>query len=288
MGRRVYNLIWKTYGETETLMQKEAYKLTGFTAVISALGFLLRWIQNMNIIDKETGLAVQGAPISRLVTALILIVAAVLIGYTIYLRRYDVSVVPEEALCGHNFLFTVFGMVVVLLLAASGGMQLIQAGAMTWPVAHRLCGIGTLIGALGMLVLVTGAAQPEKAGARRVAATMLILHGALWLITVYKDAAADPVIWRFAIEILAVCSALIAFYYLAGYQFGEPKPMITIFFCYFGGFLCVMSAIDEHTLAESICYAASALMLFMWGAVLTSNLKKAGGPLKLDEEKIKE
>lgn len=269
-------------------MQKEAYKLTGFTAVISALGFLLRWLQNMNVIDKETGLAIRGATISGLVVALILIVALVLIGYTIYLRRYDVSVVPEEALCGHNFLFTVFGMAVVLLLAGSGVMQLLQAGAMTWPVAHRLCGIGTLIGALGMLLLVTGASQPEKAGTRRAAATMLILFGALWLVTVYKDAAADPVIWRFAIEILAVCSALIAFYYLAGYHFGEPKPMVTIFFCHFGAFLCVMSAIDEHTLAESICYAASALMLFMWGAVLTSNLKKADRPFKLNEEKTKE
>lgn len=265
-------------------MQNEAYKLTGFTAVISALGFLLRWLQNMNIIEKDTGLAVRGAAISGLVVALIVIVAVVLIGYTVYLRRYDVSVVPEEALAGHNFLFTVFGVVVVLLLAAGGVMQLLQAGSMTWPVAHRICGIGALAGALGTLLLVNGMADPAKAGVRRVAASLVVLFGALWLITVYKDAAADPVIWRFAIEILAVCSALIAFYYLAGYQFGDPKPMITIFFCYFGAFLCVVSAIDEHTLADSVCYAASALMLFVWGSVLVSNLKKAGGPLKLDDE----
>ena len=265
-------------------MQNEAYKLTGFMAVVSALGFLLRWLQNMNIIEKDTGLAVQGAPISALVVALILIVVAVLIGYTVYLRRYDVSVVPEEALAGHNFLFTAFGVVVALMLAGAGVMQLLQAGSMTWPVAHRICGIGALVGALGTLLLVTGVDQPEKAGVRRVAASLVVLYGALWLITVYKDAAADPVLWNFAIEVLAVCSALIAFYYLAGYQFGDPKPMITIFFCYFGAFLCVMSAIDEHTLADSVCYAGSALMLFMWGSVLVSNLRKAGGPLKLDDE----
>lgn len=269
-------------------MQNEAYKLTGFTAVISALGFLLRWLQNMNIIDGETGLAVRGAPISAVLVGLIVIVALVLIGYTIYLRRYDASGEPEEALSGHSFLFTVFGVAVVLLLAISGGMQLLQAGSMLWPVAHRICGIGTLIGALGMLILVTGVSQPEKAGARRVASVLLVLFGALWLITVYKDAAADPVIWRFAIEVLAVCSALIAFFYLAGYHFGEPKPMVSIFFCYFAGFLCVMSAIDEHTLAESICYAATALMLFMWGFVLVSNLKKFDRPLKLDEEILEE
>lgn len=277
-------ILWQSYGETEILMQKEAYRLTGFTAVISALGFLLRWLQNMNIIEKDTGLAVTGAAISGLVTGLIVVVALVLVGFTVYLRRYDVSTVAEEALAGHTFLFNVFGILVVVLLAASGGMQLIQAGSMTWPVAHRLCGLGTLIGALGHLLLVTGVAQAEKAGVRRVASTMVVLYGALWLITVYKDAAADPVIWRFAIEILAVCSALIAFYYLAGYQFGDPKPMVTIFFCYFGAFLCVMSAIDNHTLAESISYAATALMLFYWGFVLTENLQRANRPLKLDDE----
>lgn len=268
-------------------MQNEAYRLTGFTAVIAALGFLLRWLQNMNIIDPVTGLAVRGTLISFLVVALIVIVAGVLIGYTIYLRRYDVSVVPEEALNGHTFLFTAFGVLIALLLAVSGVMQLLQADTMAWPVVHRLCGLGCLAAALGVVFLVTGASVPEKAGTRRLGSSLVIIFGCLWLVTIYKDAAADPVIWNFAIEILGVCSALIAFYYLAGYQFGDAKPMVTIFFCYFGAFLCIMSAIDEHTLAESICYAAVSLLLLMWGFVLVENLKKSDHPYKLDEDIIK-
>lgn len=269
-------------------MQKEATRLTGFTAVMSALGFLLRWLQNMNIIDEETGLATPGAPISALVTALIILMALILIGYTVYLRRYDAPLTAEEALGSGNFLYTVFGMAVAVLLAASGLMQLVQAGSMSWPTIHRFCGVGTLAGAAGMLLLITGMKQPEKAAVRRVAWTMLVLFGGLWLVTVYKDGAADPVVWRFAVEILAVCAALIAFYYLAGFSFGEPKPMITIFFCYFAAFLCVMSAIDEHPLAESICYAAVALALFLFGTTLTGNLKRPGGPLKLDDELAEE
>lgn len=268
-------------------MQNEAYKLTGFTAVIAALGFLLRWLQNMNIIDPVTGLAVRGAPISVLMVALIVIVAGVLIGYTVYLRRYDVSVVAEEALRGHTFLFTVFGVLIALLLAVSGVMQLLDAGNMLWPTVHYLCGLGTLGAAIGVLLLVTGVSDPEKAGARRMGSAILVLFGCLWLIAIYKDAAADPVIWHFAIEVLAVCAALIAFYYLAGYQFGEPKPMVTVFFCYFGAFLCIVSAIDEHTLAESVSYAAVALLLLMWGFVLVENFKKSEGPYKLDEDIIK-
>lgn len=268
-------------------MQHEAYRLTGFTAVIAALGFLLRWLQNMNIIDPVTGLARRGAPISFLVAALILIVAGILIGYTIYLRRYDVSVVPEEALSGRTFLFTAFGILIAVMLAVSGVMQLLQTETVVWPVVHRLCGLGSLAAALGVVFLVTGASAPEKAGARRIGSVFVVIFGCLWLVMVYKDAATDPVVWDFAIEILAVCSALIAFYYLAGYQFGDAKPMITIFFCYFGAFLCIVSSIDEHTLAEGICYASVALLLLMWGFVLVENLKKSEHPYRLDEEATK-
>ena len=56
-------------------MQSEAYKLTGFTAVVSAAGFLLRWLQDMQILDTETGLAEPGRPMSYIVAGLILLMA---------------------------------------------------------------------------------------------------------------------------------------------------------------------------------------------------------------------
>ena len=265
-------------------MQHEAYRLTGFTAVIAALGFLLRWLQNMNIIDPLTGLARQGTVISFLLSALIIIVAAALAAFAFYLRQYDCPSAAEEALSGHTFLFTVFGVLIAAMLAVSGAIQLLQSGSAEWPMVHRLCGICTLAAAVGVLLLITGASNAEKGGARRFGSAVLVVFGCLWLITIYKDSAADPVLWTFAIEILAVCSSLIAFYYLAGYQYGEPKPLAAIFFCNFGAFLCIISAIDEHTLAESICYASVALLLLMWGFVLVENLQKADRPFKLDDE----
>ena len=56
-------------------MQSEAYKLTGFVAVASAVGFLLRWLQGMQILDAETGLAESGRPISFIVAGLIALMA---------------------------------------------------------------------------------------------------------------------------------------------------------------------------------------------------------------------
>lgn len=268
-------------------MQSAAYKLTGFTAVISALGFLLRWLQNMNIIDAETGLATKDAGVSALVLALIAVVFAILLVWTILLRRCDAPLAPEEAFVGKTFLATAFGIVVALALMVSGVIRLLQAGSAMWPVVQRICGIGTMAASLGVLLMVTGASQPEKAGTRRIGSAIVVVFGCLWLIASYKDAAADPVLWRYGLDIVAVCVALIAFYYAAGYFFGEPKPLRSIFFCYFGGFLCVMCVIDEHSLAESVTMASVALLLMMWGFLLTQNLKHSERPFKLDEEIIK-
>lgn len=271
----------------EKHMQSEAYKLTGFTAVISALGFMFRWLQNMKIIEEETGLAVKNAPISALLVVLILAVAAVLIGFLIYFRRYEAPVEPVAALGGHTFLFTIVGVAAALMLAYSGISQVLHAGEQLWPKIHSICGIATVAASLGTLLVVTAASDPNRAAARRIGSAILVLFGCFWLVTVYKDAAADPVIWRFAVEILAVCSALIALYHVAGYYFSEPKPQLTLFFCNFGAFLCIMSAIDEHTTAEAVCYAAVALLLLMWGFVLTENLQKTDRPLKLNGEEDK-
>ena len=69
-----------------------------------------------------------------------------------------------------------------------------------------------------------------------------------------------------------------AFYHVAGYFFGEPSPRQAVFFCYIGAFLCIMSAVDEHTMAESVCYAAVALQLLLWGYALILNLRRGDEP----------
>ena len=264
-------------------MQSEAYKLTGFTAVASALGFLLRWLQDMQILDPDTGLAVSGRPISYIVAAVIVLMAAGLFAAASYiLKRCDAPTEPERALTGKTFLYTAICVVPALLMAVSGLMMLFSSA---WPerqaAVWRICGVMAVAAALGVTLVTVNLAKPEREASRRVGMGILILFGAMWLIAEYKTAASDPVVWRFAVEVLAICAALMAFYYVAGYFFGEVGSRGAVFFCYLGAFLCVMSAVDEHSLGESLCYGACALLLFAWGFVLTSNMR-------LTEEQPKE
>ncbi len=260
-------------------MQNTAYRITAFTAVISAFGFLLRWLQDMRIIDPETGLAARGMGISYGVAAVIAAAAVAFFIIALRLRRTDPPVEPELAFAGKSFLHTAVGILPALGLGLSGALQLLYATAEHYTDAgeltvHRIAGVLALAAAVCAAVLVTNAAKPEKAGARRIAAGILILFSGVWLVAAYKSAASDPVIWRFAVEILGICAAMMAFYHIAGYHFGQPYPFRAIFYCGLGAFLCAMSVIDEHPAGESLCYAAVTGLLLYWEYTLIATLRR--------------
>lgn len=259
-------------------MQSEAYKLTGFTAVVSAAGFLLRWLQDMQILDAETGLAIPGKPISYIVAGLILLLALGYGAVAVGLRRCCAPTEPEKALTGKTFLYTGLSVIPSILIGVCGVIMLIRVWPSGQAVVWKLCGASAIAAAFGGIMVARGVSRPENAGARRVGVTLMILFGCLWLIAEYKTAAVDPVLWRFGVEILAICAALMAFYQVAGYFFGEPSPGLSVFFCYIGAFLCIMSAVDEHTMAESVCYGAVALQLMVWGYALVMNMRRNGAP----------
>jgi len=259
-------------------MRTTAYRLTAFTAIISAAGFLIRWLQNMQIYEEETGLAQKGMAISFALAAVIVLAAAAFGFFALRLKRCEAPSDPAGALGGQTFVFTAAWAAAVLLLLGSGALQLLSANAENYAsgqlVIRRIVGVASIVSAGALALLMTGLSDPAKAGARRWCSGILILFAGLWLSAVYKSAASDPVLWRSAVEVLALCAAMMAFYSVAGYFFGQPNPSASVFFCDLGAFLCVMSAIDEHTAGESICYAATALILLIWSYSIIANLRE--------------
>lgn len=264
-------------------MRSEAYKLTGFTAVISALGFMLRWLQNMRIIDPETGLAVRGAGISGLVITLVVLVVAALGFAAFYVLRGGVEPqTSDRALTGRTIVHTIVNLIPAGLLAISGLVQFFQADEFTWTRSElgirRILAVITIAAAYAVYLVVDGARKPEKVKSGRAGASFLLIFGAVWLIAVYKSAASDPVIWRFAVEVLGICATLMAFFYVAGYFFDVPNAKVSIFFCETSAFLCIMTCIDEHTLGEALCLGAMAFLMLIWGFTLTNNLFREPEP----------
>lgn len=265
-------------------MQSEAYKLSGFTIVVSAAGFLLRWLQDMRIQSGETGLPVR-APISFCVAGIILLAAVGLAALIWRLKQFDAPAQPEQALAGRTALYGVIGLLPAAALAVSGIYRAIFPGDVLWPAMHRACGVATLLGAFGAGYLAMNVSKPDQDPARRRGAVMMMIFALVWLVTGYRDAATDPITWRFVVGLLAESAVLLAVYYVAGYFFHAAHPWWTLFFCDFGAVLCVMSAIDQNGLAQSVAFAAMAMQLLIWAFVITENLKTK--PLTPEGQQIK-
>ncbi len=254
-------------------MRSEAFKLTSFTAVVSAVGFLLRWLQDMRIADEEAGLAAN-APISWLVAGIMVLMAAALAVYVTYLRRFDAPAEADKALVGSMALSGMISMIPPVLLALAGAVQIIHPGdGLVWPTLHRIGGGMMILGALGGGIIAMNVSKAEQVSACRKGAVLMILFGLFWIVSGYRDAATDPQVWRFVTEILAQSGMLLAVYYVAGFFFNSPHPWWALYTCNLGAFLCIMCAIDDNGLGQSMAFAAMALQLLLWSFTITENLK---------------
>ena len=254
-------------------MQSQAYRITGFAAVMGAVGFMMRWIQSMKIYDEATGLADRGAPINFWVIGILVVTLAALAVWTFRLRRF-VPARDFHALAGRGIVYRIVGCFAGGVLALSGAVLLVTAGRYAAPALQRILAVLQLHGGVSAVLLTANADDPEKAGMRRAASVALVLFGCMFMVTVYKANAANPVVWSFAPEILALCTSTLALYYAAGYQFGQPKPFCGIFFSQAGVFLCMICVIDQGLTPAAAAYASLALLLGMYGFVQTENLTR--------------
>lgn len=250
-------------------MRSEAMKISGCTIVLSALGFLVRWLQDMRIAGEE-GLPAQ-APITWLVILTIVGTAAVLALLVRHLRQFVAPEEPEAALAGHTPVYGAISLLPAVLLAAAGLLRLVHPGEVLWTATHRLCGAATLVGAFGSALIAMNSSDPEQTSKCRTGTVLMLVFAVFWLITGYRDAAGDPIMWRFLVGILGRCAALLAIFYLSGWFFHSPHPQMAVFSCDFAAFLCIMSAIDNSPLAESLTFAAVAVQFLLWGYVPVEN-----------------
>lgn len=254
-------------------MQAQAYRITGFAAVMAAGGFMLRWLQSMQIYDAETGLADRGAGINYWVIGIIVITLAVLAVWTLRLHRY-IPAEDSRALVGRGLTYRIVGCFAGAVLALSGAILLVTAQNYEMPVMQRILALLQLLGGMSAVLLTVYAEAPEWTKLRRIASVVLVLYGCVFMVAVYKLNAANPVVWSFAPEVLAICAVTLALYYTAGYQFGQPKPFCGIFFCHAGLFLSVICVIDQGMTPTAAAYASLALLLGMYGFVQTENLTR--------------
>ena len=246
-------------------MRKNAWVICCCTAVLSAFGIFFRWLQDQACFEAETGLAVHGSIWPYVVALMIAVAAAVLAVVCFRVKNQPHTSFPDTlpaAFAASKRARAVGGVLLGAMLALGGLWLLLSSGALSEPGLQRV---------LAVLAVVTGVVF-----ARQMLAPVLLVF---WLIVSYKVNIINPTISAYAVEILALCAALIAFYELAGFAYGRPKAVKSIFWSQFAAFLCITALPDDRAGAQQLMLVAIAGMLLFQSYLTASNIRPAvSGP----------
>lgn len=233
--------------------------------VLGAFCVLLRWLQNVNTFEAETGLIAEGAVLSWLL-ALLLLASVVVLGILSWnLNRFTTPTEPEEALNDPpKGLIAVLG--VAAMAAAIGSIVLFFTGI---GVVNKFIG---LLGLLAVPALMLYPFLPRWGFLGAVLSLNPLVFFCYWLVAGYREYAVDPVLWSYAPLILAIAAMCLACYRLSGYLFYRAKPAKTVFYCCLAPVFALTILMDTSAGAARLILGAWAVGLLALGGLLILNM----------------
>ncbi len=256
-------------------MRKYAWFFIGYTCVFGAAGTFVRWLQGLVVPEVDTGLYTPGSGLSVCLVLVCLAFAVGLFILALRLRRYAAYPDYASALNGHTIAVPVLGCAFALITAVGGILLLAGASGTAFPVLTRILGILVLATAVSLPVL-AGAIPASKSGEGMIRLCTFVPTAmfCFFLIVAYKEESSNPIIWAIAFEFLAIAACTLAYYYLAGYAFGRPRPRHCAFFCCLAAFFCLITLADSMPLAYQLIFTGCGGMLALSAWSIVRNLQE--------------
>ena len=261
-------------------MHKSSLQLGVFIIGAGAFGVFFRWLQRQLAFDD--GLA--GPSLWNVVVPLSILAAAWIFRRFVEQFRDDRCHLPTDfhgALKNDLLLYRMVRVAVGALMIL--GAALLFAKSETDPNVGflRVLSIaGALTGLSWPLLLAEANREPlaRRRGLICLYSMMPVLFFAVWLVYDYKLNSLNSVIWAYAVEVLTVCVAILAFFRVAGFAFGQPNAEKSLRLCVLGAFLCLMSLADERHTGLQLMLFASALQLVLYAWIMVDNLEQGEAP----------
>ena len=253
-------------------MRKDALKIVLITAVAGVFGMFLRWLQNLNAFEADTGLAAAGAATSVIMLVYLLLALALFAVLTWYLlRQFEASDKVTQALKSESKLPALLSRAGAVLLAAAGVAMMFTAHDQPHPLLTRLLAACVIV--LAASVPFLSVKEEEGKNSKNPLALIGTLFCCVWLVCVYRDHAEDPVLWAFAVEVLAVVANTLGCYELGAYFYGRAKPARALFFAQTAAFLNLCTLTDERSTAAQALFSVFAGGMLLLEYLLLANLQ---------------
>jgi hypothetical protein len=255
-------------------MQKKALEITCYVAGAGAFGVFLRWLENQ--LAFEEGLAEPSA--FHWMLAAFLIACALV--FRTFLWGMDqngayVPPAPHDALGSPILLHRI-------LAIASGAVMAI--GALLLFAKSETDPFVGMLRTLSALALLSGVAYPlamaemEKEEPRPALLCVLMLLPmltyAVWLVLSYRENAINSVPLAFGLDMLVAILNMVAYFRLAGFAFGAPKPWRALLAAMLSATVSLMSLADGRHLGMEIMLLATAGQMLLSTWILVQNLRE--------------
>lgn len=247
---------------------KKGILLSVVTLIVGVLGAVLRWMEQTMGFEAETGLAIPGnVPAIALIIlaclfAVFLIVTAIKTKHPSMVRYGQVSP-AENPLC-----FGAYS--VASLLMAVAGVLFIAKALMeeTISISRLILGLFAIGTAVSLIFTAKMDDQGENKRQYRFRLLIPPFFCCYWLILAYEGRAANPVVLQYVYELFAIICVLLAFYYIASFDFGKGKLRQSLFFGYMASFFSITTLADKHALESVLLYLSVSLYLLFYLAKL--------------------
>ena len=257
------------------IMRKNALTVTLAALVAGVFGAFVRWLQNMNAFEEDTGLQIIGAKTGILMVVYLIAAAALFALAAGYVQKRMRA--PEG---GRALFFAktrtpcVLAKLLSAVTAVGSVLLIVQAGDFEYPSAPRILGICGL--ACSAVCAVGYYTAPDRPVMRPWVSLAPVLFGCVWLIVSYKNNAEDPVVWHYVIEILALCAAIMGRYELAALFYRKnAKSAYAMLFSALAVMLCVTALADSRPMCMQLLFAAEAAWQATTLFVMAENLLPA-------------
>jgi len=257
-------------------MHKRSLEITCYVCGAGAFGVFFRWLQVMMAFD-EAGLNEKS--VFNLLVPLIILASAWLFKRFINQiqaeRRY---VDPDycEALFNPGRLFTAARWIAGAVMAVGALVLFIAAETDVDSELLRILAILAFCSGVTYPVVLGAANYEELAHVSMLRFFMLlpVLTYSLWLIISYKQNSYNSVPWAYAIEMLSIIVAILAYFRVMGFAYFVPDGKKCLFSVMMCAMLSIMNLADSRYFGMQMIIMGSAIQMALYNWVLIMNLKK--------------
>ena len=267
-------------------MHKKSLEITCYVCGAGAFGVFFRWLQVMMAFDDQ-GLNEKSA-FNLLVPVIILASAWMFNRFLNQFKTEKLYVHSDycQALFNPGKLFAITRWTAGIVMAVGALVLFVVAETDVNAELLRILAILAFVSGITFPVVLGNANYDELAHVPMLRFFMLlpVLCYSPWLIISYKQNSYNSVPWDYAVEMLSIIAAILAYFRVMGFAFFVPdgrKIMFAVMMC---AMLSIMNLADSRYMGMQIIIFGTAVQMALYNWVLLMNLKKRMPKKKPEEE----